>query len=135
MTIKKSALLSVLLFIVLSVSWPQSALALPPRPDPPSTSDPNVGAGIELSVSGVASPYYAIVQWQDGLGDWHNVDSWRGEVENDRVIWYVSPDLFGKGPFCWVVYRDQETLGISESFTMPLAANTLVRVTVAVTPE
>ena len=132
--IKKSILSSVLLLVVLSLSWPLGALALPPRPEPTPTPNPHVGAGIELSVSGAASPYYAVVQWQDGLGGWHDVDSWRGEVENDHVLWYVSSDLFGKGPFRWVVYKGEETLGISESFDMPAGTNTLVHVAVTVAP-
>lgn len=132
---KKSTFFFFCLLALLALSWPQSALALPPRPDPPSTPDPNAGAGIALSVSGLTSPYFAVVQWQDGLGGWHDVDGWRGEVQDHYVLWYVSSVLFGKGPFRWVVYRGEETLGISEAFDMPSAANALVRVTVTVKSE
>ena len=87
-----------------------------------------------LSVSGATSPYHAVVQWQDGLGGWHNIDGWRGEVENDRVLWYVSPDQFGQGPFRWMVYGETDTLGVSEPFDMPSGANTLVHVSVTASP-
>ncbi len=128
---KKYLIMFICILILLLLS--SKVLALPPRPDPippTPTPIPNPGAGIELRVSGIDAPYWAIVQWQDGLGRWHDVDGWRGEVENHYVIWYVSPDLFGKGPFRWVVYRGDKTLGISESFNMPTAANALLRVTI-----
>ncbi len=132
--IKKIAFISIILFSTMLFTLPPNAEALPPRPEPTSTPAPRTdpGAGIELSVSGAKSPCYAIVQWQDGLGGWHNVETWRGQVENNRVIWYVTPELFGKGPFRWVVYRGEKTLVLSESFNMPTAANQLLRVVVVV---
>lgn len=142
--IKKSVWLSTLLLAILSLSWPRGVSALPPRPEPTPTLNPVSGGGIELRVwsaqTGAWDTVETIVQWQDGLGGWHDVDGWLGTLDQvftdgGRKTWYVSPDLFGKGPFRWVVYQGQETLGVSESFSMPSAANTLVRVTMTVTPE
>lgn len=101
--------------------------ALTPTPQPVQTEP---GAGLELSVTGATAPYYAIVQWQDGLGGWHDVEGWRGEVKEDRVLWYVSPEDLGSGPFRWVVYRGDETLGTSENFNLPEVGRTLARVSV-----
>ncbi len=58
--------------------WPER-----PEDDPtptPSPSLPKDGAGIALSVTGATAPYYAVVQWQNGL------EGWRGEVENDTML-------------------------------------------------
>ena len=135
--------------VIAVVLMAQSALADPPRPEPTPTSSaswperpkptptpklPSQGGAILLSVSGAASPYYAVVQWQDGLGEWHDVDGWRGEVKDDRVLWYVAPKDFGTGPFGWVVYNDQEIIGISESFYLPTDHGQIVQVVVTVRP-
>lgn len=108
---------------------------LPPRPEdvPTPTPEPaHAGGGIELSATGATAPYEAVVQWQDGLGDWHDVDGWRGTVEDDHVLWYVAPEHFGLGPFRWIVYRADDTLAMSEPFDLPAADGALVRVSVAV---
>lgn len=128
---KKHIITLFCIFFLLALS--SRAWALPPRPDPnppAPTPEPDPGAGIALRVNGIDTPYWAVVQWQDGLGNWHDVDGWRGEVENHYVIWYVTPNLFGKGPFRWVVYRGDEILGISESFNMPTVSNSLLTVSI-----
>ena len=105
---------------------------LPTRPEDAPTPPPQpskAGAGIALSVTGAAEPCFAVVQWQDGLGAWHDVDGWRGQVEGGYVLWFVSADLLGAGPFRWQVYTTEgETLGSSEPFDMPLYKGTIVRV-------
>jgi hypothetical protein len=74
------------------------------------------------------------VQWQDSLGHWHTVDGWQAsldEVSGDygRKIWYVSKDLFGRGPFCWVVYPgpDSEPVAVSLPFRMPSDPGVIVQ--------
>jgi hypothetical protein len=121
--------------VLLSVAllWAaQPAFALPPRPDPASKSVR--GGAIELHVEPFEPGMWAVVQWQDGLGDWHDVDGWRGELEEERVTWWVSPDHFGAGPFRWVVYRgvDGEILATSEPFDLPSGHGQVIRVGVLI---
>ena len=115
--------------VVFTVWMEQVTLALPPRPNPRT---PAKGASIELHVEGLGPDMFAVVQWGDGLGGWHDVDGWRGEMEGQRVTWWVSPDHFGDGPFRWVVYRgaDGEVLATSESFDLPRGHGHLVRMAV-----
>jgi hypothetical protein len=58
-----------------------------------------IGAGLELRTSGS----YACVQWLDGLGNWHDVEGWCGQIEKEPVTWYVAPRDMGTGPFRWLV--------------------------------
>jgi hypothetical protein len=118
--------------LVVSLVWmTQAVLALPPRPD---SRAPVKGASIELHVEGLGPDMWAVVQWLDGLGEWHDVDGWRGELEEQRVTWWVSPKHFGDGPFRWVVYRgaDGKILASSESFDLPAGHGQLVRVAVLI---
>jgi len=78
------------------------------------------------------------VQWQDGLGYWHTVEGWQAsldEVKGDsgRKMWYVSKDLFGRGPFCWVVRPGPEgdPIAVSSPFRLPSSAGVIVQTDVA----
>jgi hypothetical protein len=80
-----------------------------------------------------------MIEWQDGQGNWHDVEGWKAildEVKGSegRKVWYVSSDLFGKGPFCWVICPDpgSEPIATSAPFHMPDAAGETVRVNVSV---
>jgi hypothetical protein len=77
---------------------------------------------------------FAVVQWQDGLGRWHDIDGWRGEINAERIVWYVAAKDLGTGPFRWLVYRDSIILGISEPFSLPAAGRQMVRVRVDIGP-
>ena len=61
-----------------------------------------------------------MVQWQDTIGDWQNVEGWQGNV-TDYWRWWVHPKDFGTGPFRWVIFKasDGATIGSSELFTLP----------------
>lgn len=125
--------LAALLVVLAGLAQPVWA-DLPTRPEdelPPTPEPARAGAGILLSVTGATAPYDAVVQWQDGLGSWHDVDGWRGTVEEGGVLWYVAPEHLGLGPFRWVVYQGSDTLGTSEDFYLPAADGVLVRVSVA----
>lgn len=67
------------------------------------------------------------VQWQDGLGAWHNVDGWQATVQPDAnnfqvVRWTISPASYGQGPFRWVVVQpDGSVWGVSPGFNLPTA--------------
>jgi len=131
--------------------WPAPlpALALPPRPEPPSPAEPAQGGAIELRIQSTQAAEWAavitLVQWQDGLGNWHDVDGWRGTLDQlfadgGRKTWFISGDLFGKGPFRWAIYQDAgaetgtKTLGVSDPFTMPGYNGEVVRVIVDIKP-
>jgi hypothetical protein len=53
---------------------------------------------------------WTVVEWQDAFGDWHEVEGWRGALDEvargeGRKVWWVSLDDLGKGPFRWTVCR------------------------------
>lgn len=131
----RKLLLTTSIVVLAVILLPALVLAdLPTRPEDapaPKPHLPKTGGGIALSVTGATEPYWAVVQWQDGLGEWHDIDSWRGQVEDGYVLWFVSEDLFGAGPFRWLVTdQDGQTLGSSESFDMPLYRGTITSVLV-----
>ena len=111
-------------------------LALPPRPEPTPDTPPIVGGGIELRTYTTQAIDWesvdTLVQWQDGLGGWHDIDGWRGTLDEiyadgGRKTWFVPKSHFGTGPFRWVVYMDGETLATGDPFDMPKKDNQLVR--------
>ena len=76
---------------------------------------------------------WTVVQWQDGFGEWHDVDGWRGQPDGvwldeeltvfARKTWYVAKRDLGTGPFRWVAYTEGEggevIQAISEPFDLP----------------
>ncbi len=72
---------------------------------------------------------WTIVQWQDDLGNWHDVKSWQGSLD-ERVYrqgyktWWVAAENLGQGPFRWTIYKNQggELLNISAPFNLPATA-------------
>lgn len=134
-TYRKIALLVSFILLALAQLTTPSLADLPGRPGDESPAKPpsHKGAGIELVVTGAMEPYFAVVQWQDGLGSWRDVSGWRGEVEKDNVRWYVAPKDFGTGPFRWHVYDEAgQTLALSESFDLPSGHGHWVRIPVVV---
>ncbi len=107
--------------------------AFPPRPVPPSpTPTLPLGAGIELRVHTTRVGLWSIVQWQDGLGKWHDVEGWRGGLnERNRQIWWVSPQDMGTGPFRWLVLDGEggDVLTASEPFYLPAVPGQLLIIT------
>ena len=119
----------------------QTEPALPGRPTPEpdtrtdSTSRTSDGGFIELQVqlnqvwTPMEQPWqelWTVVQWQDHIGGWQNVEGWQGsldEVDGDvgRKVGWVDDDDLGAGPFRWAVYqgRGGEVLIRSESFHLP----------------
>ncbi len=92
----------------------------------------NLGVGlIRLKVSEAPATAWTMVQWQDGLGGWHDVESWQGDVDDGQKLWAVLEKNFGQGPFRWVVYekRGGKVWGTSEPFDLPEAAGQQVMVT------
>ena len=101
---------------------------LPPRPSTPTpvpTSAPRTsveGAFIELQIENAPSGAWTVVQWQDGLGGWHDVEGWQGTLDDaDSKLWWVAPEDLGSGPFRWQVLTapEGEVVGLSEAFMLP----------------
>lgn len=122
-----TAVFSTLLFLSIMLLPAATALAeLPPRPEPVTVSDVEtiiVGAEIQLVVPEEYAGAYTVVQWQDGLGDWHDVEGWRGELDNNGLTktWWLASEHFGTGPFRWQVFTeiDGDLLATTADFTMP----------------
>ncbi len=128
----------------------QSAQAgLPPRPTPQAGSGSDAGgAPIELRVrfgQGEQArrwqELWTVVQWQDTFGNWHDVEGWRGTLDEivdgeGRQVWWVYRRDLGKGPFRWMVYQSPSggLLVRSESFHLPGADGQTVEVAVSLKP-
>jgi hypothetical protein len=139
----------VLLAVASLPSHPQVALAGPPRPTPhpkPARAPASapIGATIALALrfgplwpqAGIPwQDLWTVVQWQDGWGNWHDVEGWQGTPDGivdgeGRKVWWLSRELLGQGPFRWAIYhaRGGELLTISEPFYLPTAPCQLLRV-------
>ena len=105
------------------------------------------GAPIELLAH--ASPaqlphwqkVWTVVQWQDVQGNWHDVEGWRGSLDEivagkGRKTWWVYQRDLGKGPFHWQVYLGEGSrlLATSEPFDLPSTAGAGVTVEMALAP-
>jgi hypothetical protein len=69
---------------------------------------------------------WTVVQWQDGRGNWHDVDGWQGTLDQveDGVgwkRWWLSAEHFGDGPFRWMIYETSSGVAVfaSEPFGLP----------------
>ena len=154
--------------ILAAVSWlaaeatPAQQAATPTSPPPTWTPGPAPiktpqgaplpepgwgGGAIELQVR--FSParlkhwqeVWAVVQWQDAWGDWHDVEGWRGTLDEivgaeGRKTWWVYRQDLGKGPFRWLVYdrAGGKLLAASQSFNLPGASGQTVKVQVELEP-
>ena len=138
----------VLVIVCLIVGLPTSTLAaplappvLPPRPTPRATPTAQAslpGASIALRVLSAPTGLWTKVQWQDGWGDWHDVEGWQGTLDTaDEKVWWVAPKDFGGGPYRWAIYasRDGPSLGASDPFYLPEADGLSVRVSISASFE
>jgi hypothetical protein len=123
------------LLVALTLVWQagsaQAGPDLPPRSPVPTPkpgdhdqakndNDALVGAYIELSAPDAPAGAWAVVQWQDNDGGWHNVEGWQGALP-DSSRWWVHPKDFNTGAFRWVIeQRPGEAIwGMSEPFNLP----------------
>jgi len=96
----------------------------PPHYLPPPA--PRTGGFIYLHVQSARQELWTVVQWQDGSGDWHDVEGWQGtldDIQNEigYKVWWVAKSGLGTGPFRWLVYQSKggRLLATSEPFYLP----------------
>ena len=104
----------------------------PPTPAPKKDHNRPVGAYIELSLQPAQVGAWTVVQWQDSVGNWHDVTGWQGPPQNLGRRWWVEAKDFGTGPFRWAVTSgpDQSPGLISQPFKLPASANETVWIVV-----
>jgi hypothetical protein len=129
-------LVTVALFSGVLFGTPSASAAPPPRPTltptPLAATFPGnpFGSYIELRLPTDNVNLWTAVQWQDSQGGWHDVENWRGildEINQHKgdKLWWVYPRDYGKGPFRWQVYQSPggKILATSRSFNLPGSAN------------
>ena len=84
---------------------------------------------------------WTVVQWQDARGDWHDVEGWRGTLDEivsaeGRKIWWVYRQDLGKGPFRWLVYDrvGGQSRVASQPFNLPSVSGQTMKVQVELGP-
>ena len=123
--------------------WPplltKAGATLPPRAtDQPNDDDDDdddsspVGAYIVLQMGSASAEAWGVVQWLGDDGNWHDVEGWQGPIQSNNRWWVAAKD-FNTGPFRWAIKNGSggETLGTSESFTLPQFPNETVSVSVS----
>lgn len=133
-----------LLLAGLSTPVTQAGAGLPSRNTPTPVSSPDegedsdkdddkdkvpVGAHIELQVQGALAGAWSVVQWQDSMGGWQNVEGWQGTLdEQGSRRWWVAEKDFSKGLFRWVVTQGpgSSVIETSDPFSLPAGINETV---------
>ncbi len=136
---RQSRLLApVLMAVLLALVVPGVMYAdLPPRSPPPrdkggDKDDPPLVAFIELYVEPVQSGLWAVVQWQDTAGNWHDVEGWRDALVGGYQQWALFPPEYGRGPFRWAIYEGAGGKLLAASAPFDLPSMNMTRVTVSV---
>ena len=133
-----TSLITILLLLAAAVSTALATADLPPRPTvespdpvatPVTTPLPPVaaelaGATIMLYAPNASPQMWTVVEWQDGLGNWHEVTGWRGHLDLDignLRVWWVHPRDLATGPFRWQLYANEggPLVATSETFFLP----------------
>lgn len=106
-----------------------------PAPTPVATTIPSAEGGlIILDASAAPIPLAqnkTIVQWQNEAGDWFDVTGWQGELNQQKqVVWWVAPQHLGQSPFRWLIFRENNQVLTSPSFTLPTSGGQIIRLQV-----
>ncbi|MDA0244171.1 MAG: hypothetical protein OT477_12200 [Chloroflexi bacterium] len=106
-----------------------------PAPTPVATTIPSAEGGlIILDASSAPIPLAqnkTIVQWQNEAGDWFDVTGWQGELNQQKqVVWWVAPQHLGQSPFRWLIFRENNQVLTSPSFTLPTSGGQIIRLQV-----
>jgi len=140
-----SGLCALLVMTLAMLPTQATVSALPPRPTPvtptpismPASTSPG-WAVIELHVQAARPELWTVVQWQDRLGGWHDVEGWRGTLDEasngvGKKVWWVARANFDTGPFRWVIYQGPggKLLAASGSFQLPRYENTAMVIEVS----
>ena len=130
-------LTAILICVLLALVMARVTYAeLPPRDPPPpgksETDDPPLLAFIELYVEPVQSGLWAVVQWQDAAGTWHDVEGWRDALAGGYQQWALFPPEYGRGPFRWAIYEGAGGKLLAASAPFDLPSMNMTRVTVSV---
>lgn len=113
---------------------------LPPRPEDSKDGgrggdeDPP-GAYIELHSPDASAGLWAVVQWKDRDGNWHDIEQWWGTLDtNNSEKWWVAAKDFNTGPFRWQITRGKggAVLATSDNFNMPGEAGRILLITLSV---
>lgn len=97
------------LLMAMSLLPPGQAAQASGVADSPTPTVTPSGATIALAVAGAPATAWTSVQWQDGLGQWHDANGWQASLNAaGQRVWWVSDSLLGNtGLFRWVVYQWQ----------------------------
>lgn len=123
-------------------STPMPRPTITPIPRPTLPTDSSTRQDVEGSQSSarivlqwesepITATLSTVVQWQDTGGNWHNIDGWKGQFDNQhQVRWWVAPQHFRTGPYQWVIFSDSDDadkiLWVSDPFYLPDSGQTLV---------
>ena len=125
---------------------PTPTNTLPPRTTATATKGPTspiptaapvdelLNGYLELQVYPPEGGLWAVVQWQDALKNWHDVEGWRSYLNNGYQLWWVAPKDFNTGPFRWLVYQTEDgvLLETSSVFFLPGPDNPIVSISVQI---
>ena len=142
---RKTFISAVLVALMLVLLLPSLALAtpavLPPRPTPrpvaPAPRKPPTGAYVVLHLLSAPPKVWSVVQWQDALGDWHDVEGWQGTLDDGQCkTWWVAKKDLGTGPFRWAVHLEKSgpLVASSESFFLPDGVGKTTKIEMSIEP-
>jgi hypothetical protein len=128
--------------LVLPVLAGATALPLPPRPteEPPvvvviekEPSPTRITLSLDLTSEAVGKgvdprALWTVVQWQDALGDWHDVEGWVGPLDTidatrGEKSWGLCAGILGRAPPLAGVYEAGWHAGCgTETFALPASS-------------
>ncbi len=101
---------------------PTATPIVPATPGSPTAIPASQPVRIRLIVENPAyRDAWSLVQWLDGVGNWHDVNGWLGQMAGGEVQWHVLPQDYDTGPFRWVILDapDGAVLAASKPFDLP----------------